>query len=359
MIGCFPDPYPDELFYSVCARYQQRVRLPDIALNIDIFSYTSKKSIIDLPKRLSILVGRLPSSSPYDEHYFAKYNSFLPLYAPFLSHQKKQELFYDMAEPSSKHSFSGYRTWPRVSDYLRYCPRCALQDREAFGETYWHRSHNVPFLKLCPKHFVLLRNTELKTKKSASEQYYYIYGYHLAEEYVPHKLEIHDNLESYTSSFRKEIDIGIAQNVKWLFDSSSLQWSFEDLQTHYIRLAAQMIQFKPSEPNYSFEFINRSHLLKQYYGFEDAFMELRNSFIDYFSVDENLLADLNCSVDREEEFPEKAAYWIYRILRPGNKWYQHPLRHFLFMEFLGTGIGSLLSLKTSKEVEESIEAFLP
>jgi hypothetical protein len=29
MIGCFPDPYPDELLYSVCARFHERVQYPN------------------------------------------------------------------------------------------------------------------------------------------------------------------------------------------------------------------------------------------------------------------------------------------------------------------------------------------
>lgn len=34
----------------------------------------------------------------------------------------------------------------------RFCARCAHEDAKAFGETYWHRTHLLPGVYVCPKH---------------------------------------------------------------------------------------------------------------------------------------------------------------------------------------------------------------
>ena len=35
---------------------------------------------------------------------------------------------------------------------LRYCPICARKDREKYGETYWHRRHQIRGLNVCSQH---------------------------------------------------------------------------------------------------------------------------------------------------------------------------------------------------------------
>lgn len=37
-----------------------------------------------------------------------------------------------------------------------YCPECVREDIHAFGESYWHRQHNLPFIDKCPVHQSLL-----------------------------------------------------------------------------------------------------------------------------------------------------------------------------------------------------------
>lgn len=40
---------------------------------------------------------------------------------------------------------------------LRYCKQCADSDRQQYGEAYWHRAHNLPFVTVCEKHRKELR----------------------------------------------------------------------------------------------------------------------------------------------------------------------------------------------------------
>jgi hypothetical protein len=66
-------------------------------------------------------------------------HTMYPQYARFLpSSQKKQ--FFDM--------FS----IPSGDKYFRFCPLCVDEDRDIYGEAYWHRKHQIHTITACPKH---------------------------------------------------------------------------------------------------------------------------------------------------------------------------------------------------------------
>lgn len=41
----------------------------------------------------------------------------------------------------------------------RYCPICLAEDQRRYGETFWHRVHQLPIVFTCPEHDVPLRST--------------------------------------------------------------------------------------------------------------------------------------------------------------------------------------------------------
>lgn len=58
-----------------------------------------------------------------------------------------------------------------VSDYVpfrRYCLKCALEDEERWGGSYWHREHNLPGVLVCLRHQSVLRQTSLRTSGPGS-----------------------------------------------------------------------------------------------------------------------------------------------------------------------------------------------
>jgi len=55
------------------------------------------------------------------------------------------------------------RSWLK---YLRYCPLCAAEDIAEYGETYWHRKHQVPGSYFCTKHRTRLVNSHITTKQA-------------------------------------------------------------------------------------------------------------------------------------------------------------------------------------------------
>ncbi len=51
------------------------------------------------------------------------------------------------------------RNRDRLNRFLRYCPMCVTEDRGKYGEAYWHRTHQISQLTVCPKHKCILRDS--------------------------------------------------------------------------------------------------------------------------------------------------------------------------------------------------------
>ena len=41
---------------------------------------------------------------------------------------------------------------PKRRVHLQYCPSCTIEDRRSFGESYWHRMHQLPGVTICITH---------------------------------------------------------------------------------------------------------------------------------------------------------------------------------------------------------------
>ena len=179
MINYLPTLYPDELVYSWFSRYfihsgcftnnmalsdllQKRCHNPSKEFIGHLNKYAVKKieEIISMD-RLVI------------EHtMFSQYARFIPL------EEKKKAIYhlgYDFCDPHFL-----FAILPRSQNdlYLKYCPLCVQEDRQLYGETYWHRKHQIRNMKSCYKHNCMLVSSDISAK---SEQCYSLSS---AEEYV-------------------------------------------------------------------------------------------------------------------------------------------------------------------------------
>lgn len=84
-----------------------------------------------------------------------------------------------------------------VSDlvrYRRFCAACAREDRDRWGESYWHREHQLPGVLMCIKHGTALRGTTLRSV-----------GQNLWLDVLPHEVRGHQLLRRPLSAFDKEL----------------------------------------------------------------------------------------------------------------------------------------------------------
>ncbi|WNF23166.1 TnsD family Tn7-like transposition protein [Mesobacillus jeotgali] len=49
---------------------------------------------------------------------------------------------------------------------LRYCPECLIENTSKFGEDYWHLSHQIPTVFMCPQHQTLLNESSISISES-------------------------------------------------------------------------------------------------------------------------------------------------------------------------------------------------
>lgn len=85
MIGWFPAPYPDELLYSICARYKEQVAYPShYPANEDLFGHVRIYAGIALPANLALLVSALPSGHHLTADRLMDNHTLLPFYSYFL-----------------------------------------------------------------------------------------------------------------------------------------------------------------------------------------------------------------------------------------------------------------------------------
>jgi len=163
-IAYFPDFYPDELVYSVAARYIDHLQFPSqIAGTRNLFGKHTKGASIDFPYGLQNLLDEMPPHHAYSIDGIIQKFTLYPYYAPFL-HVSKAQFIYEQMKWSGIGIYSAAGTSnsniirPR---WLRYCPVCVESERKLLGECYWHRLHQIAGVIICPIHHVYLEDCQL------------------------------------------------------------------------------------------------------------------------------------------------------------------------------------------------------
>src|SRR5690606_21908020 len=85
-------------------------------------------------------------------------NTLYPFYAPFVTKEKQQKIFEDVAA-DARGLFGRLGILPSKIDNkkgLYFCKDCIVEDIEKFGEPYVHREHQLPAIYYCPHHECIL-----------------------------------------------------------------------------------------------------------------------------------------------------------------------------------------------------------
>ena len=179
MINYLPTLYPDELTYSWFSRYF--IHSGCLTNNMALSDLLQKRCHNPSKEFIGHLnqnaVKKIEEVIPMDrlviEHtMFSQYARFVPL------EEKKKAIYHLGYEVCDPHFL--FAILPRTPNdlYLKYCPLCVQEDRQFYGETYWHRKHQIRNMKSCYKHKCMLESSDISAK---SEQCYSLSS---AEEYV-------------------------------------------------------------------------------------------------------------------------------------------------------------------------------
>lgn len=315
MIEHFLDPHPDEILYSVWARFSDHVSYPSKSDTfLELFGSRDVRPSIDLPCRLQCFVDALPQDHSYTVDFFINRHTLFPYYQAFLPIERSQIVRNTMTFGIGKgvHERTGIirRIFPPL--WLRFCPVCVAEDKREFGECYWHRLHQLPGVEICPLHKVLLENSSVRMRNGDMSQDS-IFSAEEAIKDVP--------LYGTSSSPFFDTLLFIAQESSYLLEHPLLILDMRILHQKYHTLLAQR------------GFITPQGRLRV--------VELFNSFQEYYPQD--LLSLLQCNLRNTRQLDSQ---WLGRIFkRPESKETPvlHPLYHLLVIHFLGFTLKSILS----------------
>lgn len=173
MLSFFPFPYPDELWYSVIARYHTHsgalswqatmAALFGDARDTDVGSFFPNNSIHKILEQLP--PGFLSAQEAVLQH------TLLPFLMRFQPQEKKAailEAFLSGEDMRPRYLRATRDIKPRS---LRYCPICLQEDTQTYGEPYWHREHQIGLMPLCPRHRCRLRDKPIPNTRPLGAQY--------------------------------------------------------------------------------------------------------------------------------------------------------------------------------------------
>lgn len=173
MIDFLPPIYPDELVYSWIARWY--VRSGYSAYSDVIGLFFEKRTVrpdIEFVNKLKNDALAAVSAVTSIEELILKHTMF-PHYGRFLLPERLRRAWDAMRRmDGDPHNLLAIPTRKNGTRYLRYCPCCVDEDREKYGETYWHRSHQLVGVDVCPYHGSYLLNTSVIIAGKVSPRLY-------------------------------------------------------------------------------------------------------------------------------------------------------------------------------------------
>lgn len=316
MLEYFPDPHPDELLYSIWARYNDHVHFSAKTDALwELFGSRGVKPIIDLPCRIQSFVDRLPLGHCYNVDFFIDNHTLFPYYQAFLPKERRRLARDEMILGKGKgiHALVGIHTQRLPSTWFRFCPKCVEEDKRKFGECYWHRLHQLPGVEICPLHEVLIEKSIVRTGRRNNGLLYLI----SAEQ------ALIDALPSRTSTFSNfDALLQIAQESAYFLEHPHLALDISMLNQKY-RAILSLRGFLTA----------RGSIREQ---------ELFKAFEEYYS--QELLSFLQCNFRIAGE--RLRGQWLGRIFNQSES-IRHlallPLYHLLTIRFLGFTLKTILS----------------
>ena len=152
MIGFFPEIYEDELLYSQLCRYYQRTGYTRYIFAIDdLFMHRTVHPVIEWVNEYTHdAMAHITKDSGFET--MVRMHTMFPAYTRFLPKERRSSALRSLLTCDGNYYNLIAGQTPRKKRYLRYCPDCAKEDRKRFGETYWHRKHQIIHVDICPQH---------------------------------------------------------------------------------------------------------------------------------------------------------------------------------------------------------------
>ncbi len=296
MIGYFPKQYSDEVLYSLIARYHNHILSSGWKETLNtLYGIKTVSATVDLPSHLNCLSSKIGNS----------YNSIInqytlfPVYSFFIDNHRRNQLIPSMINTygGNIHTRSGLVA-SKVKNpiYLRYCPKCYLEDLDIIGESYWRRLFQIPVVEVCLKHRIPLNQSNVN--------------------YIP--LQKHEFLVANNETCINMLSVSYNRKI------------FEV----YTRFALYFYQILNRQVDFNFSYTSIGKIYKQYL-FKQGYLIGENrinwdclyaDFSNYYSG-YKILEKYSLTISRSLD-----SCWLKTILRKQRKVF-HPLIHIFVINF--------------------------
>jgi len=148
-----------------------------------------------------LLTRRIPMEN------FVLFHTMFP-YARFVPQARKSAALQSMAvKEGDAHNLLPISK-SKEPRYLKYCPVCALEDRERYGEAFWRRTALLRKMDVCAVHKCRLKNTniEITGKQSARPYIAEVEIKNMESEFIKDGLEL-QFAQYMTEVFQRPIDM--------------------------------------------------------------------------------------------------------------------------------------------------------
>ncbi len=301
MIGHFPWLHPDETLLSGHARSISRQPFDSDKAAVEAFyGRTTITAVTDLPSRLSNMAASLPTAQRLELDYLIDDHTLWPFLAAFHSSEQRIESRAQMIGDGYPYLCLGLMaTKCPFPEWLRYCVICISRDRSKYGEAFWHRTHQLPGINVCPHHNIRLLVSHVSYRHNRNR-----HRFTCAESAIPRQI-------GFTEE-GSEVEWQVAREAEWLLTHPSFDLPFVELRGILLR---QLIEL--GFATYSGR-VRATLVLKE---FQQRYPRW-------------LLVDLGCAIEQTGET------WIERLLRHSRSC-QHPLKYLLFIHFSGLKLSEL------------------
>lgn len=173
MLNFFPTPYPGEWWYSILCRYHVRSGNTSVqTTNRELFCGRSTANLGKLFPNQTVqeVVSQVPDQVLTIENALLNHTLF-NYYMRFFSLEYKKKAFETLRNGEGL-SGTVWSIFSSTNWTLRYCPCCVEEDMQKYGEPYWHREHQIPEMRTCPKHGCRLNETSPEYARRMTQHYF-------------------------------------------------------------------------------------------------------------------------------------------------------------------------------------------
>jgi transposase-like protein len=313
MILQFPTPYPDELLYSVFARYHMRSGNVFLKHTMeDLFGKRTVSATAFLPSNIHSLVSLLPENTTLNEQVLVERHSMYPFYTSLLPLETAQSVYQDMLSDNGKNIYmqSGIMASAIPQNKVfKFCPRCFQEDLDQYSELFWHRLHQLP------GHFVCLK----------------------------HGLWLEDSIVPIINSNKHTYILPTADNCDLIMENT-VEESIHSQYTNFIRQIECLLNGSYERKSYDhFTDFYRKYLIEKGFVSVNGHVyqsKLQKSFRNFYS--DSFLKNIGAEMKHAES-------WLTSITRKHRKSF-HPYYHILLLNFLGLEVDDVFNL-TSLKIE--------